>query len=156
MREIRRKDKKIGTDEAINLFSECEYGVLSTVDNDGQPYGVPVNYVYKDNCIYFHCALIGHKIDNIDNNPKVSFSVVGDTKVLPSEFGTEYVSAVAFGVASEVKGTERYNALVWLLEKYSPGYIEEGKKYIEKKDKATKVIKIEIQHISGKRAPAKS
>ena len=156
MREIRRKDKKIGTDEAINLLSECEYGVLSTVDNDGQPYGVPVNYVYKDNCIYFHCALIGHKIDNIDNNPKVSFCVVGDTKVLPSEFGTEYVSAVAFGVASEVKGTEWYNALVWLLEKYSSGYIEEGKKYIEKKDKATKVIKIEIQHISGKRAPAKS
>ena len=33
---------------------------------------------------------------------------------------------------------------------------EKGKKYIEKHDKATKVIKIEIQHISGKRAPAKS
>jgi hypothetical protein len=32
----------------------------------------------------------------------------------------------------------------------------EGKKYIEEKDKATKVIKIEIQHISGKKAPAKS
>jgi hypothetical protein len=34
--------------------------------------------------------------------------------------------------------------------------MEEGKKYIEKLDKATKVIKIEIQHISGKKAPAKS
>ncbi|MGD8521665.1 MAG: pyridoxamine 5'-phosphate oxidase family protein [Desulfobacterales bacterium] len=156
MREIRRKDKEIGTDEAINLLAECEYGVLSTVDHEGQPYGVPLNYVYKDNCIYFHCALTGHKIDNIDNNPNVSFCAVGDTKVLPSEFATEYVSAVAFGVASEVQGTERYKALVWLLEKYSSEFIEEGKKYIEKQDKATKVIKIEIQHISGKRAPAKS
>ena len=155
MRAIRRKDRKIETNEAINLLTKCEYGVLSTVDNDGQPYGVPLNYAYKDNCIYFHCALTGHKIDNIEDNPKVSFCVVGDTKVLPSEFATEYVSAVAFGSASEVQGTQRYNALVWLLEKYSPDFIEEGKKFVEKKDKATKVIKIEIQHISGKRAPGK-
>ena len=156
MREMRRKDKEIGTDEAISLLTKCEYGVLSTARNDGQPYGVPLNYAYKDNCIYFHCALAGHKIDNIESNPKVSFCAVGDTKILPSEFSTEYVSAVAFGVASEVQGSERYNALVLLLEKFSPEFIEEGKKYIEKLDKVTKVIKIEIEHISGKKAPAKS
>ena len=156
MRGIRRKDKEIGTDEAINLLTKCEYGVLSTVGSDGQPYGVPLNYAYKDNCIYFHCALIGHKLDNIDNNPNVSFCAVGDTKVLPSEFGTEYVSAVAFGVASEVQGNERDNALVWILEKYSSEFIEEGKKYIEQKAKATKVMKIEIRHISGKSPQAKS
>jgi len=156
MREIRRKDKEIGTDKAINLLTKCEYGVLSTVANDGQPYGVPLNYAYKDNCIYFHCARTGHKIENIDNNPKVSFCAIGDTKVLPSEFATEYVSAVVFGVASEVQGTERYNALIWILEKYSPEFIEKGKSYIEQKDKATKVVKIEIEHISGKRAQAKS
>ena len=156
MREMRRKDKEIGTDEAISLLTKCEYGVLSTAGNDGQPYGVPLNYAYKDNCIYFHCALAGHKIDNIESNPKVSFCAVGDTKILPSEFSTEYVSAVAFGVASEVQGSERYNAIVLLLEKFSPEFIEEGKKYIEKLDKVTKVIKIEIEHISGKKAPAKS
>ena len=156
MREMRRKDKEIGTDEAISLLTKCEYGVLSTAGNDGQPYGVPLNYAYKDNCIYFHCALTGHKIDNIAANPNVSFCAVGDTKILPSEFSTEYVSAVAFGVASEVQGSERYNALVLLLEKFSPEFIEEGKKYIEKLDKVTKVIKIEIEHISGKKAPAKS
>ena len=52
---------------------------------------------------------------------------MGDTKVLPSEFSTEYVSAVAFGVASEVQGAERHDALVWLLEKFSPDFMEEGK-----------------------------
>lgn len=156
MREMRRKDKEIGTDQAIHFLTECEYGVLSTVDNDGQPYGVPLNYAYKDNCIYFHCALEGHKTDNIKDNPKVSFCAVGNTKVLPSEFSTNYVSAVAFGVASEVQGTERYDALVLILEKYSADFMAEGKKYIEKLDKVTKVIKIEIQHIRGKKAPPKS
>ena len=156
MREMRRKDKEMGREDAIKLLSECEYGVLSTVGNDGQPYGVPLNYAYKDNCIYFHCTLTGHKIDNIENNPKVSFCVVGDTKVLPSEFSTDFVSAVAFGVASEVQGTERYDAFILILEKFSPDFMEEGKKFIEKFHKATKVIKIEIQHISGKKAPAQS
>jgi len=156
MIKMRRQDKELGSDEAINLLTDCEYGVLSTVGSDGQPYGVPLNYAYKNNCIYFHCALTGHKIDNIDNNPRVSFCAVGNTKVLPSEFSTNYVSAVAFGAASEVQGSERYNALVLLLEKFSPDFMEEGKNYIEKFDKATKVFKIEVAHISGKKAPPKS
>ena len=153
---MRRKDKAIETDEAITLLKNCEYGILSTVGSDGQPYGVPLNYVYKDGHIYFHSALTGHKIDNINQSPKVSFCVIGDTKVLPALFGTEYISAMAFGVASEVHGPERHDALLWLLEKYSANFIEEGKAYIEKHDKATKVIKIRVERISGKISPAKS
>ncbi|MCF8110365.1 MAG: pyridoxamine 5'-phosphate oxidase family protein [Desulfobacteraceae bacterium] len=153
---MRRKDKSIGSEEAIRLLADCEYGILSTADSEGQPYGVPLNYVYKDNHIYFHSALTGRKIENIKNNPRVSFCVTGDTRVIPSLFTTEFVSAVAFGVASEARGLERYNALLWLLQKYSPEYIEEGKAYIEKHDRVTKVIKISITSISGKKSPAES
>jgi uncharacterized protein len=150
MKNIRRKDREITTREATEILESAEYGVLSTVGKDGQPYGVPLSYVYRNSSIYFHCALIGQKLDNIADNPRVSFCVVGKTKVLPVKFATEYESAVAFGLASEVYGNERYNALVWLLEKYCPAFIDEGKQYIELKDKATKVIKIEISHVSGK------
>ncbi len=150
IKKIRRKDREIGTHEAIELLSNCEYGVLSTVGKDGRPYGVPLNYAYKNNCIYFHCALDGHKIENIKENSRVSFCVVGNTNVLPDKFSIQYESTIAFGVASEVQGAERYRALLWLLEKYSPEFIEEGKKYIDQHEKATKVIKIEIGHITGK------
>ena len=34
MRDVRRKDKEIGTDEMIKLLTECEYGVLSTAMHD--------------------------------------------------------------------------------------------------------------------------
>lgn len=156
MRALRRKDKQITMEEAQALLTVSDHGILSTVDSDGQPYGIPLNYVYTNDAIYFHCAVPGHKIDNIENNPRVSFCVVGNTKVLPADFSTNYVSTVVFGVACEVKGEERYNSLMGLLEKYSPDYIEEGKKYIEKLDKVTKVIKIDIQQISGKKAPAKA
>lgn len=155
MRELRRKDKEITLEESQELLRVAEYGILSTVDSDGQPYGVPLNYVYTNEAIYFHCALSGHKLDNIENTAKVSFCVVDDTKVLPADFSTNYVSTIVFGIASVIEGEERYNSLIALLEKYSADYIEEGKQYIEKLDKATKVIKIDIQHISGKKSPAK-
>ena len=150
MKEIRRKDRQIETSEAQALLTSGEYGILSTVDRDGRPYGVPLCYTYKNNSIYFHCARVGHKIENIESNPKVSFCVVGNTKVLPADFAIEYESAVAFGVASEPPRLERNGALLWLLEKYSPEFIEEGKAYIEKNGDTTKVIKIKISHISGK------
>ena len=124
------------------------------MDKDGQPYGVPLSYVYRDNCIYFHCALVGHKLDNIESNPRVSFCVVGDTNVIPSEFGTAYESAVAFGVAAQVKGTGRLDALKWLVDKYSPAYTEEGKVFIEEHERSVRVIRIKVTHISGKRARA--
>ncbi|WP_305040996.1 pyridoxamine 5'-phosphate oxidase family protein [Geoalkalibacter sp.] len=150
MQSVRRKDRAISTLEAAELLDSAEYGTLSTVGKDGQPYGVPLSFAHKNGCIYFHCALDGRKLDNIADNPKVSFCVVGKTKILPDKFGTEYESALAFGVASEVFGAERYKALVLLLEKYCSDFIEEGKQYIEAKDKVTRVFKIGISHISGK------
>lgn len=150
MKGIRRSDREISIQESKNILDNSEYGVLSTVSKDGQPYGVPLSYVYKNKCIYFHCAISGHKLENIEYNSKVSFCAVGRTKVLPDKFGTEYESAVVFGIASEVDGTERHDALLWLLEKYCPDFIEEGKQYIEQKDKITKTFKIEIDQISGK------
>lgn len=150
MLKIRRKDREISTGEATRLLTEGEYGFLSTVGKEGQPYGVPLSYVYRDKSIYFHCALKGHKLDNIGDNRRVSFCVVGRTKVLPDKFATEYESVIVSGVAREVRGKERFDALVSFLEKYSPGFIEEGKRYIERKDAATKVIRIDIDELTGK------
>ena len=150
MKRLRRKDREMDAREARELLCTCEYGILSTAGKDGQPYGVPVSYVYKNDAVYFHCALEGHKLENIAGNPRVSFCVVGKTRVLPEKFATEYESVVVFGTASEVQGSERADALLWLLEKYSPAFLEEGKKYIEQKDRVTKVMKIEIDSLIGK------
>jgi len=149
-RNVRRKDREIGLELATNLLAEGEYGFLATVGMDGQAYGVPLNYVYKNNCLYFHCALEGHKLENIKANSKVSFCVVGKTRVLPDKFSTEYESAIAFGTASVVQGNERHNALLSILEKYSPDFMEEGKKTIAKYNDKTTVIKVDINQITGK------
>jgi hypothetical protein len=149
-REIRRKDRELKNDEVIEILKNNEYGVISTVRPNGYPYGVPISYVYINDSIYFHCAIEGHKLDNIKNNDKVSFCVVGKTCVLPDKFSTEYESVIIFGRANEVFDDEKNTALIEILNKYSPDYIEQGKEYIQKASKVTKVIRINIEHISGK------
>ena len=149
-RQMRRKDRELKEDEITEILKNNSYGTLSTISENGYPYGLPISYVFYNNSIYFHCAIKGHKLDNILNNDKVSFCVVGETCVLPNEFSTKYESVIVFGRASEASDDEKDMVLLKVLNKYSPDFIEQGKEYIKKAGKATRVIKISIEHISGK------
>jgi uncharacterized protein len=127
-----------------------EYGILSTVSPDGQPYGVPVSYAYTQAVIYFHCAKGGHKLGNLRGNNKVAFCVVGETEVLPEEFATKYESVIVFGEAFKATEAERRQGLLDLVKKYSPEFIEKGRQHIDDDHGKTVVYKIVIGTITGK------
>ena len=147
---IRRTDRAISTSDAVDLLASANYGVLSTVGEDGCPYAIPLSFVFQDRVIYLHCAKEGRKLDNLRGNPAVSFCVVGHAKVLPGEFATEYESAVASGTARLVLGDEKQLALVRLLEKYSPDFMKQGLKFIAGSINKVEIIRIDIEEISGK------
>ncbi len=149
-RKMRRADRAIPDNEARQILQAGEYGVLSTVSAEGQPYGMPVSYSYSGNVIYFHCAMEGHKLDNLSANNKVSFCVVGKTQVLPDKFATNYESVIVFGRAFEVTGDEKQTGLVELLKKYSPGFLDKGLRYIDGDGPKARVYKIVIESLSGK------
>lgn len=149
-KDMRRKDKQMDLNQSIEILKNGKYGVLSTVGENGYSYGVPLNYVYLNDSIYFHCAKTGHKLENITHNPKVSFLVVGELEIIPDEFNTKYKSVIVFGKAEEVEEKEKEMALMAMIEKYSYNYLEKGKKYIEKDFKNAKVIRVSIEHITGK------
>lgn len=115
MRGVRRKDRVIPDEEAWDLLRRAEYGVLSTVSEDGRPYGVPLNYCVAEDSIYIHSALEGRKIENLEHGASqgasVSFCVVGDTEVMPEKFGTKYESVIVAGRVEEVFGTGKRVAL---------------------------------------------
>ena len=147
---MRRQDRQISESEAIEILQKGEFGVLSMCTPDSGGYGIPLNYALKNKAIYFHCALEGSKLEYLRKNNRVSFCVIGRTNVLPSQFGTVYESAIAFGVAIEVEGEEKHEALMLFLEKYSADYIQEGTEYMIKAFKRVKVIKLSIETITGK------
>lgn len=149
-RQMRRKDRQLGKEEAMELLQQGVYGVLSMVGENGYGYGVPLNYAYRDNAIYFHCAKEGFKLDNMNRNEKVSFCVVTEATVLAKTFTTKYASCIAFGRAKEVTGDEKAMGLFALIEKYSPEFLEEGKAYIGRALDVTHVFKMEIEEMTGK------
>ncbi|SMC78805.1 pyridoxamine 5'-phosphate oxidase family protein [Sporomusa malonica] len=150
---MRRIDRQVSTDATIEILEKCEYGVLSVVNQESYPYGVPLSYVYKDGSIYFHCAEEGYKLDSIAANSNVSFCVVGRKQSVPEKFTTCYESVIVFGQASQVEGQEKREALLALVAKYAPDHMESGKKYVQNSGDKTTVIKIAIRHMTGKVRP---
>ena len=147
---MRRKDREGSAQMIEDVLVKGEFGTLATISEIGYPYTVPLSYVYLDESIFFHCAKQGHKLNNIQHNNKVSFSIVTDVNLLPSEFVTNYKSVIAFGEASEVTGDGKEDALRKLIEKYSADFIREGNDYIQRAQDNTTVIKIDIHHLTGK------
>ncbi len=147
---MRRLDRKISDDEAVEILQKGEFGVLSMSSPNNEGYGIPLNYAFDNNKIYFHCALEGSKLNYLKNNNKVSFCVVGRTELLPSKFGTAYESVIVSGIITEVEEEEKKDALLRIIEKYSSSHIPKGKKYIDKSHKDVNVIKLTISLISGK------
>jgi len=147
---MRRKDREITGDEAIEILIKGEHGILSMCSPENEGYGIPLNYVLDNNQIYFHCAAAGSKLDYLHNNNKVSFCVVGNTTVIPSDFGTLYESAIVSGTTSEVTGDEKREALKRIIEKYSANFIKEGNEYIDRLYDRVTVIKLSIQSVTGK------
>lgn len=149
-RELRRSDRKVSDTEAEELLQQGEYGVLSTGDAEGQPYGVPLSYALLDNAIYFHCALEGRKLDNLAANSRASFCVVGATEVLPEKFSTRYTSVIVFGRVIEALDQDKQRGLEALVDKYSPDHREKGLQYIAADAAKTRVFKLQIDSICGK------
>jgi nitroimidazol reductase NimA-like FMN-containing flavoprotein (pyridoxamine 5'-phosphate oxidase superfamily) len=147
---MRRKDRAISQQEAMAVLQKAEYGILSVASLDGEPYGVPLNYCFINDAIYFHCASEGRKVDILARNNSVSFCAIGNTEVLPEKFGIKYESVIISGKAEEVTESEKQSALEGIVKKYSSPFFHEGLEYIKTHIAKTKIYKIVIQSITGK------
>lgn len=93
----------------------------------------------------------GRKLRCVERSPRVTFCVVGRTRVCPERFTTAYESIVV--ECRAVRGLdegERMQALGLLLEKYSPDDVEVGMRYAEKSFHRTEVVRLDILRVSGK------
>lgn len=149
--EMRRKDRKLDEQIAVSLLEHCEYAVLSTVGEDGNPYGVPISPVLEGKNLYFHCALEGRKLQNIRNHPTVCVTCVGETRLVPEKFTTEYQSAIAFGTASMVEDEkEKIRILYLLCQKYAASNLDAFDREVKRSLHRTGICKIAITQWSAK------
>jgi uncharacterized protein len=125
----------------ISFLNEERVGRLASIDEQGYPQIIPMNFVYVKNdlidtqsdnknigAVYMHSHPIGEKIENIKRNPKVGFEVDSYVCFLPSYYfhptdasqaDTLYISVVIKGNAAIVHDPdEKANALNALMKKY--------------------------------------
>ena len=152
--EIKSKDK---IKEFLNNEST---GHIASLDENGYPQIIPMNFIFNDNVIYMHSHTRGEKLQNIQKNDKVGFEVDKNLEFLPSYFSdpndasladTFYISVVIKGKATIVTDkNEKTLALNGLMEKYQPeGGYEPINTQMNVLDEVA-VIKINPNSIRGK------
>ena len=152
---------QIKSSEKIKEFLNEEHvGRISSIDENGFPQVIPMNFVFLNDAIYIHSHTKGEKLDNISQNNKVGFEVDRELEFLPSYFedpnnaslaDTLYISVVIKGIGSFVTDREEKTlALNGLMEKYQPeGQYDPIKSDMRVLDAVT-VIKVTSQTMRGK------
>jgi len=153
---MRRKDKQMDRAEARRFLETSQVGRLGMVLPGGNPYVVPVNFIFMDGGIYFHSAREGSKVDAVAANPWVCFEVDESQGAEPAAIACDisyhYRSAIAFGKASPVVDPLRKKqVLEAIVSKYAPGAA--GTIRQENVDR-TLVFEISIDTMTGKQSPA--
>ena len=128
----------------------CRIG-LSENDN---PYIVPMNFGYKDNCLFFHCAADGKKLDIIRHNQKVCFEMDTDYEIVkpeerPCRWSAKYRSVIGFGTAFIIDDLyEKSTAMNNIAEHYGSSRFD----FSEEELVNVCIIKVQIESITGKKA----
>ena len=117
-------------DKVKEFLHQEHVGRFATVDSNGYPQIIPMNFVFLNDAVYMHSHPRGEKIENFRANQKVGFEVDRELEFLPSYFedprnaslaDTLYISVVMKGMASLVTDREeKTKALNGLMEKYQP------------------------------------
>ncbi len=112
----------------IEFLNWQPVGRIASLDGNGYPQVIPMNFVYHDGVIYMHSHPFGEKLENIRRNPNVGFEVDQHICFLPSYYfhptdasqaDTLYISVVIKGKAEIVnRNEEKAQALNALMKKY--------------------------------------
>ena len=139
--------------DAKELLTRAPVGRLGLSLND-HPYVVPLNYVFYDEKIYFHCSKEGQKLDYLNRNHRICFEIdefsgirKGDK---PCSYETKYRSVIVYGNAKLVLEPEvKMKVLKKLVEKYAGDVITS---FDENPVMRTQIVEITVEKITGKQS----
>ncbi|MCF8381482.1 MAG: pyridoxamine 5'-phosphate oxidase family protein [Bacteroidales bacterium] len=151
---MRRKEKEIIDQSLIEEI--IQQGLICRIGINGSdyPYIVPVNYGYRDNCLYFHSACEGKKISMLKNNPNVCIQIDTDISIaeteIPCNWSTRYQSVIGFGKAIFIENVEEKRRALDIIVRHYKKDLSEDYPY-GNLDRLC-VIKIELSLLTGKQS----
>ena len=153
-REMRRSRQALAPEQCEEVLLRGTSGVLALAGDGGYPYAVPISYLYENSKLYFHCAKAGHKLDAIRREPRASFCVVDQDRVVPEEYTSYFRSVVVFGRIAVLEDADAKRAAVERLAlKYAPSDSAESRqRAIEREWDALCMLEMQVEHMTGKEA----
>jgi hypothetical protein len=157
--QVRRADKLMPQQEALDALARGFCGRLATVGEDGYPYCVPLLYVWMDGEVYVHnTSARGHLRSNVEHEPRVCFEIDQASEVFPygrfeCDSTVAYRSVIVFGsirVIEDRPSKQRFCEA--LMAKYGNPQWERPKGFFPRLDEIT-VYAIAVERISGKQTP---
>ena len=151
-REMRRIKQQLSVEEAVEIIKSHNTCTLALAGDDGYPYSLPISYAFIDGKIYFHCAKVGHKIDAIKSNEKVSLSIIHSDEIIEERFTNKYKSVIVFGKAKIIDGqSESLHKCAQMTRILCPDMSDDDiNEEIEHFSNQTAVVEITPEHITGK------
>ena len=155
-RNIRRRERALTEEQAWLILDKGVYGVLATVDKSSQSHGTPISYAVdkERGYIFFHGASSGQKIDNMKQNPRVCFTVVGEAEPIfihdPFDYSVYFASTMAYGEVEVLSGDEKKMSLLTIVKKYFPENVKGADEYYDKFGPLIDVWKIKVNRITAK------
>lgn len=125
---------------------ECSVVRLGMISR-GEPYVVPLNFVYSEGIVYFHCALEGRKIEAMRANPGVCLEFDTMHGVSVKKQTTYYTSVVAWGDAVFVSDI---STVKQILEMICMKYLDCSPEITEDMAEGTCVVSIRINSVTGR------
>lgn len=149
-RSMRRPKQQLSTQECVDVLTRAPRGVLAVHGEDGYPYAFPMNYIYLDGKIYFHCAKEGHKLDALASDDKVSFCVMDEGFRKSGDWALHIKSVVIFGCVKKIDAPEETIEILRQVGlKYYPT-AEGVEEEIRKAGAHVQILKLSIDHMTGK------
>ena len=102
----------LGERESRELLREKQYGRLGCCA-DGEPYVVPINYLFDGDCVYIH-SLPGRKINALRSNPRACLQVD------EVEDAYNWRSVIVYGHYEEITNEEEHERVLADLFKHLP------------------------------------
>ncbi|MHA1213286.1 MAG: pyridoxamine 5'-phosphate oxidase family protein [Candidatus Heimdallarchaeota archaeon] len=156
MKGIRRKEKAIESIDEMKAIIQQAIHVTFAMCANNEPYLVTVNHGYdaEKNCIYFHCAGEGKKIDILKENDVVWGQAMQDDGYAQGKCDHLYATTQFRGKVTFVDDfEEKKQALINMINKLeeSPKIVIE-KQITEKSVTRITIGRIDIDYMSGKQA----
>lgn len=151
-RELIRRNKKLSMEDCVDVLKNETRGVLSVQGEDGYPYGMPMNHWYneEDGCVYFHCGNVGHRLDALRKDDKVSFCAYEQGYREEGDWAYKVRSVIVFGRMEIISDMEK---IIDITTKLSYKFTQDDeliKKEIKESAHRTLLLKLTPEHMCGK------